>query len=60
MEQIGIVKEIDRLGRICIPKDMRNLFGFDKEVQLIITPNGLLIQNAEYVLVKKASVKAEK
>jgi bifunctional DNA-binding transcriptional regulator/antitoxin component of YhaV-PrlF toxin-antitoxin module len=25
MNKIGVKKEIDRLGRICIPKDMRKL-----------------------------------
>ncbi|MBR2432003.1 MAG: hypothetical protein IKB23_03715 [Clostridia bacterium] len=60
MEQIGIVKEIDRLGRICIPKDIRNLFLLNKEVQLIITPDGLLIRNTEYVLVKKDLLKLKK
>ena len=60
MEQIGIVKEIDRLGRICIPKDIRNLFLLNKEVQLIITPDGLLIRNTEYVLVKKYLLKLKK
>ena len=60
MEQIGIVKEIDRLGRICIPKDIRNLFLLIIDVQLIITPDGLLIRNTEYVLVKKDLLKLKK
>ena len=52
MEKVGIIKEIDSLGRICIPKDMRKLFSMDKEVELVVTPDGILIKNPEYVLVK--------
>ena len=32
METIGIKKEIDKLGRICIPKEMRRLFDLENEV----------------------------
>lgn len=54
MEKIGIVKEIDNLGRLCIPKEIRSLLNLNKDVQLIITTDGLLIRNNEYVLVKKS------
>ncbi len=53
MERIGIKKEIDKLGRICIPKEMRRLFRLDNEVELQITEEGVLLKNPEYVLVKK-------
>ena len=53
MDKIGIKKEIDKLGRICIPKEMRILFNLEKEVELQITNEGILIKNPEYVLVKK-------
>ena len=56
MEKIGVTKEIDRLGRICIPKEMRKLFKLEEEMALIVTPDGILIQNPEYVLVKKNSI----
>ena len=32
MKNIGVKKEIDKLGRICIPKEMRNLFKLYGEV----------------------------
>ena len=57
MDKIGITKEIDTLGRLCIPKEIRKLLGLDKEVQLIVTTDGLLIKNAEYVLVKRRDLK---
>ncbi len=53
MEKIGIKKEIDKLGRICIPKEMRTLFNFEGEVELQITKDGILLKNPEYILVKK-------
>lgn len=34
---IGINKEIDKLGRIVIPKEMRKLLQLENEVELIMT-----------------------
>ena len=53
MERVGVKKEIDRLGRICIPKEMRKLFNLNDVVELQITKEGILLKNPEYVLVKK-------
>lgn len=53
MENIGVKKEIDKLGRICIPKEMRKLFNLENEVELLVTKEGILIKNSEYILVKK-------
>ena len=53
VEGVGIKKEIDKLGRICIPKEMRNLFHLENEVELQITTEGILLKNPEYILVKK-------
>ncbi len=57
MENIGVKKEIDKLGRICIPKEMRRLFHLESEVELQITMDGILLKNPEYVLVKKDEYK---
>lgn len=57
MEKIGIVKEIDKLGRICVPKEMRKLFKLENEVELQITKEGILLKNPEYILVKKEDYK---
>ena len=51
-EQVGIIKEIDNLGRIVIPKEIRERLSLDKKVEIIITKDGALIRNPEYVLVK--------
>ena len=53
MEGIGVKKEIDKLGRICIPKEMRTLFNLENEVELQITKEGILLKNPEYILVKR-------
>ncbi|MBE6591465.1 MAG: hypothetical protein E7646_05435 [Ruminococcaceae bacterium] len=44
---------MDKLGRICIPKEMRKLFNLENEVELQITNEGILVKNPEYILVKK-------
>ena len=49
---IGITKEFDKLGRIVIPKDLRERFGLFREVEIVATEDGVLIKNPEYELVK--------
>ena len=56
MKSVGVKKEIDNLGRICIPKEMRKLFNLENEVELQITTEGILIKNPEYILVKKEEI----
>jgi len=51
VKNIGIVKEIDDLGRLQIPKDIRITLGLNKKVQLVTTEEGLLIKSEEYKLV---------
>ena len=52
MEKVGIIKEIDNLGRIVIPKEIRTRLGFGNKVELVVTEDGLLIKSDEYRLVK--------
>ena len=49
---VGIKKEIDRLGRLVIPKEMRELFLLEREVELVLTPDGILIRSPKYHLSK--------
>ncbi len=58
-KQIGITKELDNLGRLLIPKEIRTLFNFGKEVELVITKEGVLIRNPQYKLVKNVVEKVE-
>ena len=55
MDYIGIIKEFDKLGRIVIPKDMRERYGLDDGVEIIATKDGVLLKSPEYYLVKKGS-----
>ena len=50
--KVGIIREFDNLGRLVIPKEMRTLFAFNKEVEIVVTENGVLLRNPEYKLVK--------
>ena len=53
MEKIGVIREIDNLGRLCIPKEMRKMFNMDNKVEIVAVPEGILVKNPEYILVKK-------
>ena len=45
--EIGIKKELDKLGRILIPKEIRRALNFElcRELELIVTKDGLIIRN---------------
>ena len=36
----GIVRRIDRLGRVVIPKELRDAFGLDRHAQLVFAVDG--------------------
>ena len=41
-KSIGIVKEVDNLGRIVIPKELRQLYKLTSQVELVTTEAGVL------------------
>ncbi len=49
---IGIIKEIDSLGRIVIPKEIRERMFLESSVEILMTDDGVLLRNPEYELVK--------
>jgi AbrB family looped-hinge helix DNA binding protein len=51
-EKIGVIKEIDKHGRIVIPKEMRDRLGFEDSVEVVVTEDGILIRNPEYKLIR--------
>ena len=53
MYKIGIIKEIDKLGRLVIPKEFRQRFGIDEKVEIIATKDGILLRSPDYELTKK-------
>lgn len=52
MCEIGIIKEFDKLGRIVIPKDIRQRYELFEKVEIITTKDGILLKNPEYELRK--------
>ena len=47
MKIMGIKKKVDNLGRICIPKPMRDLYGLGDVVELVVTNEGVLLRSAD-------------
>ena len=43
MSDIGVFKEFDKLGRIVIPKELRDRFLLNGRVELIAIKDGVLI-----------------
>ena len=55
-KKIGVLKEIDNLGRLVIPKEMREMFKLEKTVEVVVTKEGILIRNPKYTLIEKEKV----
>ncbi|MBR2296531.1 MAG: AbrB/MazE/SpoVT family DNA-binding domain-containing protein [Clostridia bacterium] len=57
LSTVGLVKEIDRMGRIVIPKEMRDFLNLDcgSEVEVLLTTEGILVRNPKYEIVPKKS-----
>ena len=53
MNEIGIIKEFDKAGRLVIPKEFRDRYALNSKVEIVAMKNGVLIKNPEYVLTKK-------
>lgn len=53
MEKLGVLRPIDNLGRICIPKEMRRFFNLENEVEICFTTDGILIRNPKYIVIDK-------
>ena len=53
IEAIGIVKEIDKVGRIVVPKEFRERLGLEDYVEMVLTAEGVLIRSSKYALIKK-------
>lgn len=57
MEIVGMIRELDDLGRLVIPKELRKQYAFSKEVEIVATKDGVLIRNPKYVLVERTKSK---
>lgn len=51
MCKVGIKREIDKNGRLCVPKEMRDLLNLEGEVELVMTKEGIILRNLKFILV---------
>ena len=49
---VGVIKSVDMLGRVVIPKELRERFALGDNVEIVATEEGIMIRNPEYKLVK--------
>ena len=49
---VGVIKEIDKIGRIVIPKEFRDRFCLQDGVEILATEQGVVIRNPEYRLIR--------
>jgi AbrB family looped-hinge helix DNA binding protein len=52
VNKVGVIKEIDALGRIVIPKEFRERLNLEKEVEVLLTEDGVIIRNSKYKLIE--------
>ena len=52
INKVGVIKEIDALGRIVIPKEFRERLNLEKEVEVLLTEDGVIIRNSKYKLIE--------
>ena len=56
---VGIIKDIDKLGRIVIPKEYRERYALSEAAEIIATEDGVLVRSPLYKLVAVSNVNAE-
>lgn len=57
MTTIGRFRKIDKLGRLVIPKDLRDFYHINENtpIEIVATQNGILIKTPDYFVIKKDS-----
>lgn len=60
--RVGMIRRVDNLGRVTIPKEYRDFYNLNPEndVCIIDTMEGLLITNPKYKVVKIENVEENK
>ena len=54
MTPIGIIRKVDNLGRIVIPKEIRKFYHINAndEIEIVTTPDGIILRKPEYEVQK--------
>lgn len=54
MTPIGIIRKVDNLGRIVIPKEIRKFYHINAsdEIEIVTTPDGIILRKPEYEVLK--------
>lgn len=52
-KDVGIIREMDNLGRVTIPKEWRDLYNFEGQLEIVATTEGVLIRHPKYKLVER-------
>jgi len=52
--RVGIIRKVDRLGRVTIPKEYRSFYHIEKDdrISIIDTPEGILLVNPKYQMIE--------
>ena len=53
MAQAGIKLEVDSIGRIYIPKRIREQYGIEKEIEVLLHDEGIYLRSPRYALVAR-------
>ena len=50
MKATGIVRRVDVLGRVVIPKEIRKFYHINAndEIEIVTTPDGIILRKPEY------------
>ena len=49
---IGLVREVEKLGRLVIPKELREVYCLNGRVEIVTTDEGILIRNPKFKVVR--------
>ena len=53
MNLLGIIKDIDGVGRVVIPKALRDRYGLSKQIEVIAVEEGVLIRKPKSEICEK-------
>ena len=52
-KEVGIIREIDRNGRLVIPMELRRLYNLVGKVEIVACEEGVLVRNPKYQVVER-------